>query len=289
MSNFLKCECPHCGEPIEHRSEGTEQTVSCPTCEKPVTLTAASTPTKLLSIVIPPAAVLTEPKVRKQTKTNLSKLTEETIRTRTKTGDTPLHRAARVGKIHELPRHLLQTELFLVQNYDWRKEPHRTPLHVAAMYGHLDQVPSEFLTKETLTILDKYGRTPLHEAVASGHLDKIPKEFLTPEFLSIPTQNYGDTILHFLAWRNQLAELPEGCMSDEMWNLENHHGQTVRQILENIDQHVPWLAAARREPATEKQKEKLRSFDYACPDGITKGQASDAIDECVRRFTPWEA
>ena len=44
----------------------------------------------------------------------------------------------------------------------------------------------------------------------------------------------------------------------------------------------------RNEPATEKQKEKLRFFRCTWDEGITKGQASDAIDECVKKFPDWE-
>jgi hypothetical protein len=40
----------------------------------------------------------------------------------------------------------------------------------------------------------------------------------------------------------------------------------------------------RNNPATEKQKGKLRFFGCTWDEGITKGQASDAIDECVRKF-----
>ena len=40
----------------------------------------------------------------------------------------------------------------------------------------------------------------------------------------------------------------------------------------------------RNDPATEKQKGKLRFFGCTWDEGITKGQASDAIDECVRKF-----
>jgi ankyrin repeat protein len=217
-------------------------------------------------------------------KMQLAKLSEKTIRAKTKTGDTPLHRAAKAGKICEIPRHLLQTQLFLVKNYDKQNKPHRTPLHFAAMYGHLDQVPLEFLTKETLTILDKYGRTPLHESVISGHIGKIPVKFLESEFLSIPEKLYGNTLLHYLAWRNQLSELPSNSITSEMWNLENYNGETVRQIFENLNRHTAWLAVARSEPATAKQKEKLQFFGCTWQEGITKGQASNAIDECVNRL-----
>ena len=50
MSDFLKCECQHCGQPIEYPSEGTGQTVSCPTCEQSITLTPTGAPFKLLPV-----------------------------------------------------------------------------------------------------------------------------------------------------------------------------------------------------------------------------------------------
>jgi hypothetical protein len=40
----------------------------------------------------------------------------------------------------------------------------------------------------------------------------------------------------------------------------------------------------RNDTAIEKQKEKLRFFGCTWDEGITKGQASDAIDECVKEF-----
>lgn len=138
MGEFLKCECPHCGQQIEYPSEGTGQAVPCPTCEKAVTLTPVNLP----------APVTQKPKDQKGGRTTLSKLTEETIRAKTQTGNTPLHRAAKSGKIAEIPRHLLTIELFMVRNNSFSRE---TPLHLAAQYGHLDKVPREFMTKETLT------------------------------------------------------------------------------------------------------------------------------------------
>jgi hypothetical protein len=44
------------------------------------------------------------------------------------------------------------------------------------------------------------------------------------------------------------------------------------------------LALVRNEPATEKQKEKLRWFGCTFNETLTKGQASDALDKCVRDF-----
>ena len=43
-----------------------------------------------------------------------------------------------------------------------------------------------------------------------------------------------------------------------------------------------YVERMRSEPATEKQKEKLRYFGYTVRPGMTKGEASDAIDECIR-------
>jgi rubrerythrin len=44
MGEFLKCECSHCGQPIEYPSDGTGQTIPCPTCDKPVILTPVNSP-----------------------------------------------------------------------------------------------------------------------------------------------------------------------------------------------------------------------------------------------------
>ncbi len=47
MSDFLKCDCPHCGQPIEYPAEGVGQTVPCPTCENPFVLLPSNPPTSL--------------------------------------------------------------------------------------------------------------------------------------------------------------------------------------------------------------------------------------------------
>ena len=45
----------------------------------------------------------------------------------------------------------------------------------------------------------------------------------------------------------------------------------------------------RNDPATEQQKEKLRFFGCTWDDGITAGQASDALEECAKQFPGVEA
>ena len=67
---------------------------------------------------------------------------------------------------------------------------------------------------------------------------------------------------------------------------EDEVARAVEQQALNLypDDRESFVASARSEPATEKQKEKLRYFGYPLKDGMTKGEASDAIDEYVRRF-----
>jgi len=45
----------------------------------------------------------------------------------------------------------------------------------------------------------------------------------------------------------------------------------------------------RNEPATEPQKDKLRFFGCTWDDGITAGQATDALKECAKLFPDREA
>jgi len=229
----------------------------------------------------------------------LAKLTEETIRASTKSGDTPLHRAAKTGRFSEIPTHLLTAELFMARNNSFSRE---TPLHIAAKYGHLDQVPREFLTRETLTASTEYENkesrtgptpprteTPLHVAARCGHADQIPKEFLTPEFLSIEASGYRLTVLHQLAYANRLDLVSEIYGDSEMWSLRNSQGQTPRDVLEAKIQGEAYVARVRNEPATEKQIEKLRWFGCTWDEGITKAQASDALDACASQFPDRDA
>jgi hypothetical protein len=149
----------------------------------------------------------------------------------------------------------------------------------------------EFLTKETLIISAYNGDTPLHYAALYGHLDQIPDKFLTPEFLSITADfQYGgkmltgDTVFHILAKKNQLSMLPSGCMTPDIWDLKGLYDETVREALESEIQRKADETRVRNEPATEKQKDKLRYFESAFDEKITKGQASDALDKCARDF-----
>jgi hypothetical protein len=262
---YVTCRCQHCDGHIEFdANELAEENVvvPCPHCGLETKISVSPL------------------QKQKPTRIPLAKLTAETIRSTTKSGDTPLHRAGKNGKFNEIPSQLLQLELFMVRN-----KRDETPLHFAAKHGHLNQVPPEFLTKETVTALDYYGRTPLHVAADYGHVDQIPSAFMTREYLTMPTKNFtSNTILHIVAGRNELSKMPSNCVTSEMWNVKNGYGQTPRGTLEDKIRNDAWTASVRNEPATEKQKEKLRYFGCSWEENITKGQASDALEECARKF-----
>jgi hypothetical protein len=195
----------------------------------------------------------------------------------------------------------LTVDLFMAKN-----ESGETPLHVAAKHGSLWQVAPEFLTRETLTTAatPPYApqgvystgagyqvrtETPLHIAARCGHADQIPMEFLTPEFLSIEASGYRQTVLHDLAYSGSLHLVPSIYAESEMWNLGDRIGRTPRDIAREKTQSENYVARKRLEPATNKQMAKLRWFGCTWDTVITKGQASDAIEECVRRFPQLDA
>jgi Ankyrin repeats (3 copies) len=276
MSEFLKCECSHCGQPIEYPSEGTGMVIPCPSCQSPVTLNPESKPNPRKD----------NEGLKKPARSSLGKLTKETIKAKTKSGETPLHRAAKNGQFREIPSHLLSIKLFKAKN-----DAGETPLHLAAKHGHLDQVPRQFLTRETMTVRIgdgtyltgsgkvAYTDTPLHMAAA----DQIPKQFLTPEFLSLRASGYQTTLLHCLAYQKRLDLVPQEYANSEIWNLKDYVGRTARDVLQEVKKRENYVSHVRSEVATEKQKAKLQWFGYPVKDRMTKGEASDAIDQCIRQ------
>jgi hypothetical protein len=292
MGEFLKCECLHCGQPIEYPAEGTGMTVACPSCQNPVIL-SPGTGTRELGAQ--PTTPETTALAKNASRSNLTKLTTETIRTKIKSGDTPLHRAAKNGQFDLIPSHLLSVELFLEMN-----NAGETPLHVAARNGHLDQVPFQFLTAETLTCRmappyapsgtyltgsgkEAHTEMVLHVAARCRHTDQIPKEFLSSEYLALVATGYQITLLEVIARSEQLGLIPDINTNTEIWGLKNSNGQTLHDILAAKKEHDACIAEIRSEPITEKQKAKLLWFAYPLTDGMTKGEASDAIDKCIRQ------
>lgn len=163
----------------------------------------------------------------KQYASRLAKLTEQTIRIKTSVGNTPLHTAAKNGRIHEIPSNLLKLELFLEKN-----NLGQTPLHLAAQYGHLDQVPQEYLTRETLTAFDSDGNTAFHKAAGYEHIDQIPEKFLTSEFLKLRAKTPSAwTVFHHVACANAVDQVPPQSITPEMWKARDGSGITPMDIL----------------------------------------------------------
>ena len=237
---------------------------------------------------------------KKAVRSNLPKLTEETIRAKTKSGDTPLHRAARKGQIDLVPSHLFSVELFLVaNNYG------ETPLHLAAKHGHLDQVPNEFLTHKTLACRTSppyapnstyltasgekaYTRTVLHVAACYKHIDQIPGKFLTLPYLGLTASAFEKTLLEYIYENGQLDLIPDINSNKEIWRLKNGYGQTLHDVIAaNLaaeKEREAYILRVRSEPITEKQKFKLQWFGYPVKKRMTKGEASDIIGECIQKY-----
>jgi hypothetical protein len=113
--NLEKSICADCAQHLEYPEEGIGQTIKCPVCGKPIHLSPSNRPAAHNS---PATPVDSSSPVLKQRMagTALSQLTDVTIRNRTKSGDTPLHRSAKTGRIDEIPKHFLQLELFMAAN-----------------------------------------------------------------------------------------------------------------------------------------------------------------------------
>jgi hypothetical protein len=296
-SRFVTCRCGHCDNGIEFDSnELVEENsvIACPHCGREIKLRVIPSratrirvavkvpsldirlPSPVSDNVLPKDVPPEAPAGKRKRKSRLASLTAETIKKRTKSGDTPLHLAAKSGNFHEIPDGLLKIDLFMVKN-----NAGETPLHIAAKCGHLGRVPRQFLTKETVSITTSPPHAPsgfyttgtgyiartetvLHIAVGNGYNEQIPAEFVTPEFLSIPARGYRETLLHLLANINRLDLVPEIYATSEMWNLREINGLTPREV---VEQKAVWearrkirIAESRKQSATEKQKEKLAWF-----------------------------
>jgi hypothetical protein len=92
------------------------------------------------------------------------------------------------------------------------------------------------------------------------------------------------TLLEDITESGQLELIPDINTNGEIWRLRNSSGRTLKDILAAKKEREAYIAEVRREPITEKQRAKLLWFGYSVRAGMTKGEATDAIDACIRQY-----
>jgi hypothetical protein len=132
---------------------------------------------------------------------------------------TYLHFAAMNGELKKIPKNLWEDKLGLK---DSRK---CTVLHWAA-----EGKPEDFpICKESLKLINSQnidGETPLHKA----QLKSLPPEYLTKENLSVQDK-YGDTPLHKSAWTNSTTYLPIKQLDENLITIKNKRGQNLLHMI----------------------------------------------------------
>ena len=113
-------------------------------------------------------------------------------------GETPLHEAAKEGKVSECK--------LIVDNVE---DKHRkdndgwTPLHFAALEGHLSFCPLIVNNVEDKNPKSNDGCTPVHLAAYKGHFEIFKLIFENAEDKN-PLNWKNDTLLHLAAMKGQL-------------------------------------------------------------------------------------
>jgi len=169
-------------------------------------------------------------------------------------GNTPVHLAARYGRLNQVPQSVLTSKNMLIQNdVGWnvlhfatrygslaqlpqhvftaenllaKDNRHWTPLHAISTNGRdFNHLPHNLLTVANMMVGDKGGWTPLHACAKYGHLDQVPKLVLTVETLLLSDVD-GDTPLSVAVENEHLVQVPLGLafpesirelVGDEWW------------------------------------------------------------------------
>lgn len=261
MKDIRFC-CQSCGRHLVVDEAGVGLQLACPECQQQITVPAESAQLR-------------------PRRSSLAGLDEQSILRRTKTGDTPLHRAARQGRIQEIPRELLSIEHFLATNNEGR-----TPLHFAATNAHLDQVPPEFLTEHSLSIRDMFGATALHRAAEYGSITQIPKAILTGKLMGLRNKS-GETVSDILKdnlpTEKQLKYLKDlgvpfeqnsltkssasGLIERALHDKHSHEAPSEKELAK-----IERLGLASRLPGQPSRQDVLDVFDTAKTEPATERQ-----------------
>jgi hypothetical protein len=219
-----------------------------------------------------PDSGVSRPKVRRS---SFAALDAQSILKQTKTGDTPIHRAAKQGRLNEIPAGLLSISHFLIANND-----KRTALHVAAMNSHLDQVPIKFLTEETLCARDVYGSAVVHRAAEYGSLEQIPRNLLSEKVMLL--RNKQDQTVRDIVKANRPTE-------KQIQYLQNlgvsFDPKTLTKGLASglIDRTLRERRSEESPSAEQLAKVKRLNVDAEIPPNASKQDVSDVLEEAILR------
>ncbi|MCU0791630.1 MAG: ankyrin repeat domain-containing protein, partial [Opitutaceae bacterium] len=141
--------------------------------------------------------------------------------TRNATGNTPLHVAARHGRLNLVPE-----ELFTPEYFSRKNQAGYTPLHRAFEHSSApSSLPPRLLLHDLLAITSNAGFSCYHIAAANGHLGILSHSILTPELLSIRT-HLGNTLLHEAAEAGRIDDVPPVFLNAAAFALANLTGET---------------------------------------------------------------
>jgi hypothetical protein len=143
--------------------------------------------------------------------------TEETILKQDEFGYTMLHE---VYNLLEIPTEYITEKSMLVKSNDGN-----TPLHYAARFGRLMQVPLNILTEQNMLVTNNEGDTPLIYAASRGKLQTIPVALLTENSM-LQKGKDGITPLHYAAIYCQLRLLPKKILTTENLLVKSDYGAT---------------------------------------------------------------
>jgi len=163
-----------------------------------------------------------------------SLITPETMLTRNKQGETPLHLLAHAEAFQYLPKGFLSPEMLLISDNNGYTVCHHALGASDFHFGlcGLERFPKECLTAEVLLKKDNAGFPVLYYA-AKIDLKYIPEEFKTEKFF-LSDKYDGDTLFHIASIYVTVFDLP-ALLTVENLLIKGREGKTP---VEHIAQYV---------------------------------------------------
>lgn len=173
--------------------------------------------TKMMFSIVEKDQIIQSNKYFMKDQRSLSPTSDKTVN-----GDTPLHTAARRGKI-DLITHLVRkqgADINAVDNFG------NTPLHSAVHNGHFRVAKLLVDLGANVRTCDKFGNTPLFEAVCNGSRDLT--ELLLKNGANVNTRNnHGNTPIFDAVVRKKSYDIIKLLVEyGSSLNTRNRHGMT---------------------------------------------------------------